>query len=95
MNSDKISDRMHPHQAQNELLAFCKERGVVLTAYSPTGYAQVREDPTIQSLAAKYGVSPAQISLAWHVARGTTAVPKSTNPERQRGNLLVSFYFFG
>lgn len=80
---------MHPHQAQPELLEFCTQHGILLTAYSPTGYAKVAADPTIVGLGNKYGVSPAQISLAWHVARGTSAVPKSANSERQIGNLLV------
>ena len=56
------------------------------------GYGYIRDDPTMQKLAAKYGISPAQVSLAWHVTRGTTAVPKSTNVDRQRANLLVSTY---
>lgn len=79
---------MHPHQAQPELLEFCKQHNITLTAYSPTGYAQVATDPTVAQLAEKYKVSPAQISLAWHVARGTSAVPKSSNEGRQKANLL-------
>jgi len=79
---------MHPYQTQPELLEFCNSKGIVLTAYSPTGYAPVREDETIVEIAAKHNVSPAQVSIAWHLARGTTAVPKSTNEQRQRGNLL-------
>ncbi|KAL5524550.1 hypothetical protein ACEPAF_9690 [Sanghuangporus sanghuang] len=79
---------MHPHQAQPELLEFCREKGIILTAYSPTGYAGVANDPTIIKLAEKYGVSPPQINLAWDLARGTAAVPKSTNEARQRANLL-------
>jgi len=78
----------HPHQAQPALLGFCAEKGIVLTAYSPTGYAGVAADPTVGTIAKKHGVSPPQVSLAWHLARGMTAVPKSTNPERQRANLL-------
>jgi len=79
---------MHPHQAQPDLLEFTKEKGIILTAYSPTGYENVRDDPTVAQLASKYGTSPAQLSLAWHIARGTTAVPKSTNEARQKANLL-------
>ncbi|KAL5501563.1 hypothetical protein ACEPAH_8823 [Sanghuangporus vaninii] len=79
---------MHPHQAQPELLEFCREKGIILAAYSPTGYSFIANDPTIVKLAERYRVSPAQISLAWHVARGTVAVAKSTNAERQRANLL-------
>jgi hypothetical protein len=80
----------HPHQSQPQLLPFCRQHGIVLTAYSPTGYTQVASDPVVQSLAAKYGVSAAQVSLAWHVARGMGAVPKSADMTRQRANLFVS-----
>lgn len=80
---------MHPHQAQPELLKFCNEKGIILTAYSPSGYSGVATDPTVMKIAEKHGVSPAQVSFAWHIARGTAAVPKSTNEDRQRANLLV------
>ncbi|EJC98073.1 reductase AKOR2 [Fomitiporia mediterranea MF3/22] len=79
---------MHPHQTQPELLEFCREKGIILIAYSPTGYAKVANDPTIIKLAEKYKVSTVQINLAWDLARGTTAIPKSTNEGRQRANLL-------
>ncbi|KAL5520085.1 hypothetical protein ACEPAG_1745 [Sanghuangporus baumii] len=78
----------HPHQAQPELLEFCRRKRIVLTAYSPTGHSEVANDPAIVQLAEKFSVSPAQISLAWHLARGTSAVPQSTNEVRQRANLL-------
>lgn len=29
--------RMHPYLAQQELKDFCDEKGIVLTAYTPTG----------------------------------------------------------
>ena len=83
---------IHPHQAQPELLEFCKQHGIMLTAYSPTGYSKVASDPTVVELAKKHGVSPVQVSLAWHVARGYSAVPKSSNSERQKGNLLVRLW---
>lgn len=57
---------------------------------SASGYQTVLSDPTIAELAGKYGVSPAQIVLAWHVARGVVAVPKSSNKERQKQNIAVS-----
>jgi len=78
---------LHPYLAQNDLLTYCKSKNIVLTAYTPTGYATVRGDSTIVSLASKYGVSPAQIILAWHISRGTIAVPKSTNIDRQKENI--------
>ena len=55
------------------------------------GHAHVSEEPTIVEIASTHTVSPQQVSLAWHLARGTAAVPKSTDAGRQKANLLVSY----
>lgn len=56
------------------------------------GYGDVRSDPLIVELAAKYKVSPAQVVLAWHLARGIVIVPKSANAERQKENINVRLF---
>ncbi len=53
------------------------------------GYKNVLTDSTITELAEKYKVSPGQIVLGWHVARGVSAVPKSSNEQRQKDNINV------
>jgi len=78
---------MHPYLTQNDLVEFCAKKGIIPTAYTPTGYANVRDNPLIVELAAKYKASTAQIVLAWHLARGTVVVPKSANIERQKENI--------
>ncbi|KAJ3556148.1 hypothetical protein NM688_g2181 [Phlebia brevispora] len=78
---------MHPYLIQKELLNYCKEKGISVTAYAPTGYKMVREDPLIVGLAEKYKVKPTQIILAWHLARGVGVVPGSKNPEHQKENI--------
>ncbi|KAF7343205.1 Aldo/keto reductase [Mycena venus] len=80
---------MHPYFADTELLEYCRSKGIVVTAYSPTGHAKVRSDPTLVALAKKYNVTPTQIILAWHLARGVVAVPKSSNAGRQKENLTL------
>ena len=43
-------------------------------------------------MAAKYGVSEAQLLLRWGIQRGFAVLPKSLNPERMRQNFdLFSF----
>ncbi|KAL6299715.1 NADP-dependent oxidoreductase domain-containing protein [Sparassis latifolia] len=81
---------LHPYLAQSELKAYCDVKGIVLTAYTPTGYATVRSDPLIVELAENYKVTPGQVVLAWHVARGVSVVPKSSNAKRQRDNINLS-----
>ncbi|GJE84996.1 aldo/keto reductase [Phanerochaete sordida] len=78
---------LHPYLVQEELVQYCQSRGIAVTAYAPTGYATVRADPTIVALAEKYGASPAQVILAWHVARGVHAMPCSKDPAHQAQNI--------
>ncbi|KIJ59956.1 hypothetical protein HYDPIDRAFT_117859 [Hydnomerulius pinastri MD-312] len=78
---------LHPYLAQPKLLAYCKSKGIVVTAYTPTGYATVRSDPTITTLANNLGVTPTQLVLAWHIARGCIVTPKSEDEGRQKENL--------
>ena len=43
----------------------------------------------LQELAEISGVTPTQIVLRWHVQIGSTPIPKSADPERQRENADV------
>ena len=40
-------------------------------------------------MANKYGKSPAQIMLRWHLQKGRSAIPKSTRPARIAENFDV------
>ncbi|KIM43610.1 hypothetical protein M413DRAFT_25941 [Hebeloma cylindrosporum] len=60
-----------------------------LTAYTPSGYSVVRDDPLIVSLAEKYKATPTQIIFAWHLSRNTVIVPKSESSERQKENITI------
>ena len=44
----------------------------------------------IGKVAARHGITPAQVLLAWGLTRGTVVIPKSTNPERIRQNLAAA-----
>lgn len=88
----------HPFLNQKELLEVCKRHGVVLTAYCPLSSGKggdgevpsIFENETLIRIAESHGASPAQAALAWAVRRGTAAIPKSTNVNRQRENLAAA-----
>ncbi len=61
---------------------------------SGSGRETVRSDPKIVELAAKYIVTPTQLILGWHLARGVPIITKSTNVKRQKENLKVQCSFF-
>ncbi|KAI9059658.1 Aldo/keto reductase [Trametes sanguinea] len=82
---------LHPCLPQHDLLAFCAERGIQLTAYTPLGKHKFADDPTIRSIAEAHGpgVTPAHVLLSWGVQRGTAVIPKSLNPTRLQENLRL------
>lgn len=67
----------HPYLAQNELIAHCQKRGLVVTAYSPLGSPDrmwkhpdepvLLEEPGVKKIAEKYSKSPAQIVLRYRI----------------------------
>ena len=46
-------------------------------------------NPIVRDLAARYGKTPAQIVLRWHMELGLVTVPKSNDPERIRQNIDI------
>jgi diketogulonate reductase-like aldo/keto reductase len=81
---------LHPYFPQTELLAFHQEHDIATEAWSPLGKAaKPHENEVVTSIAEKYGVTPGQVVLRWHVERGVIAIPKSATPSRQRENLDV------
>jgi methylglyoxal/glyoxal reductase len=76
---------MHPLHTQKKLFAFCRKEGIQLESWRPL--MQGRLDlPLIEELAAKYGKSPAQVVLRWHLQLGVVTIPKSTQEGRIREN---------
>jgi alcohol dehydrogenase (NADP+) len=89
----------HPYLQQNDLLAYCRSQGILVTAYSPLGSGD-RPDafkktdepsllvhPLILEIAAKHSLTPAQVLIAWAINRDTVVIPKSVNPQRLADNL--------
>ena len=87
---------------QKDFAAFHAKLGVKLQAYAPIASSAwtlkseelknlvLFEEPVIKSIAAKYGKSPAQIVLNWHIySRGHIIIPKTSKVERLSENLHV------
>ena len=47
------------------------------------------DDTTITTIAAEHGRTRAQVMLRWHLQRGRSVIPKSTNPKRIAENFDV------
>lgn len=80
---------LHPLFRQPDLQDFCRKRGIVTQAWSPLMRSKALEIDALTQLAAKYGVSVAQLILRWDIQQGVATVPKTTNKARMRENFDV------
>ena len=81
--------RLCPGDTQDEVVDYCRARGMLLEAYSPLGVGKIFEVPEMRKLAEKYGKSVAQICIRWSLQRGYLPLPKSVTPSRIRENTEV------
>ncbi|WMN07288.1 aldo/keto reductase [Marivirga arenosa] len=90
---------LHPHLVQEDLVSYCQEHDILVTAYSPLGSkdraSQMKKDDepnlfeleAVKEIAGKYDKTPAQILIAFALNRGISVIPKSTNAGRIKQNL--------
>jgi 2,5-diketo-D-gluconate reductase B len=81
----------HVMLGQQTLLDITQPAGIVMTSYTPLGKGEVLEHPVLTSIAARHGATPAQVALAWLLAKPlVAAVPKAQSAARQAENLAAT-----
>lgn len=78
----------HPAFPQDELRTFMAQHAIIHEAWGPLGQGKndLLTQAVLLELAEKYGKTPAQIVLRWHIERGIVVIPKSVTPSRIREN---------
>ena len=81
----------HPYFTQKELRGTLDRLGIRLMSWYPLGHgdSSLLAEPVFVELAAKYGKTPAQIILRWHVQMGFAVIPGSRNVAHIRDNLAI------
>ncbi|TMW65475.1 hypothetical protein Poli38472_008117 [Pythium oligandrum] len=77
---------LHPWLGRTETVQYCESQGIHLEAYSPLARAQKMDDPVVNTIAAANKATPAQVLVAWSVAKGFITLPKSVKESRQKEN---------
>ncbi|OKL61211.1 hypothetical protein UA08_03584 [Talaromyces atroroseus] len=69
---------------QQEIVDLCKEHGIRVTAYSPSGSngSPLLTLPVIQGIAERKDISPSTVLLSWLVNSGRSVLAKSVTPTR-------------
>lgn len=78
--------KLGPGLIQKEIVTYCRDRDIVLTAYSPLGKAHGLDDPTVKKIAESHGKTSAQIVLRWSLQMGFIPLPRSSNEGRIKEN---------
>lgn len=86
---------LNPFYTQPETRAAHAKFGIVTQAWAPIGGTYARNKkavtngadsplthPLIAEFARKYGKTPAQLIIRWHLDHGFSAIPKSAHPDR-------------
>jgi len=80
----------HPYLDQRRVLDYCRQHGMIFTAYCPLARGRLFQDPVLTGIAQAKGKSIAQVVLRWLVQQGNIApIPRSSNPGRIAQNLDV------
>ena len=73
----------HTLWPQKETVEYHKKMGIVTMGFCPLARCKkFGEDNAILKMAKKYGVTEAQVMIAWSVATGAVTIPKSSNEGR-------------
>lgn len=78
---------VHPFLANRKLVDHCQGKRLQVTGYMPLAVGKVMNEPVLDQIAAAHDATPAQIALAWLLARNITVIPSSAKPEHQQANL--------
>jgi len=77
-----------PHAQYRAILDYCKEKNIVIQAYSPLGSdaGKVLKAPLLVQLAEKYKKDVGQLILRWLYQQGICVLPRSSSAKRLRSN---------
>lgn len=76
--TDQILYNLTRRGPEHDLLPWLAERGMPAMAYSPVEQGRLLRESALADVAAALGVTPAQVALAWLLARnGVVAIPKA------------------
>jgi diketogulonate reductase-like aldo/keto reductase len=77
---------LFPGNFDSEMVNFCKQHNITVTAYSPLKEGGLANNQKLAELSDKLMITPAQLILAWLIAKGTIVIPKASSREHLQEN---------
>ncbi|MBQ0139806.1 MAG: aldo/keto reductase [Kurthia sp.] len=80
---------LSPKLTQQEIRAYCKQHHIYVEAWSPLMNGELLSNETLNTLAAKYNKTAAQLILRWDIQSDIVTIPKSMTPSRIEENFDI------
>lgn len=82
--------QLSPRITRPEQRAYGRAHEIVTVSWSPLGQgSDLLREPTLATIGATYGKTPAQVILRWNIELGIVPIPRSSNPDRLAQNLDI------
>ncbi|MDF2850917.1 MAG: oxidoreductase [Sphingobacterium multivorum] len=79
----------HPGYLQQDTVALCQSNDILVQAWSPLGSGRILQDETLVALAKEKNTSVGQLCIKFALSQGILPLPKSTNPDNIKRNLVI------
>ncbi|HLD97048.1 MAG TPA: aldo/keto reductase [Candidatus Nanoarchaeia archaeon] len=85
--TNQVEYSLLDRSCEKELLPYCQENDIILTAYSPLAQGKLLKNKTLATIAAKHNKTVAQVALNWLVSHeNVITIPKAATLEHVREN---------
>ena len=74
-----------------KLIDYCKNKGILVEAYSPIAHGEILKNESIIKMAEKYKVTVPQLCIKYDLQLGMVVLPKTSNPEHMQSNADLDF----
>ncbi len=78
---------IHPKFIQENVVKYCRDKDIIIQAWSPLGGGSYVNNPVLKAIGEKYGKTAAQVVLKWNLQRGCVVIPKASSKEKLLMNL--------
>jgi len=85
--TDQVLYNVSRRGIEHDLLPWCRRRRIPIMAYTPIEEGRLLRHRSLNAIALRHRVTPAQVALAWLLRQdGLIAIPKAGTPEHVREN---------
>lgn len=82
---------VHVGNTPDSLMEYCRQKDILVEAYSPVAHGEILKSSEVASMAEKYQVTVPQLCIRYDLQLGTVVLPKTSNPVHMFENAKLDF----